>query len=57
MAWPSCLVKAEVTVFGRSFDLGYEMGGFHFTQNLFMCQILENGKKMLIKILKHLIHM
>lgn len=45
--------KRSSCSFERSSDLDYEMGCFHLIQNLFMCHILENGKRMLTKILKH----
>ena len=47
--WPSSLDKGQVILLERSSDLNYEMVCFHFIQNLFMCQILENGIKMLGK--------
>lgn len=49
-------MKGQCTGLERSSDLAYEMGCFHFIQNLFMCQILENGIKILAKSLKHSIY-
>lgn len=47
--WSSSLVKGQVTLLERSFDLDYETVCFHIIQNLSTCQILENGIKMLEK--------
>lgn len=50
--WPSSVDKGQVILLERWSDLNCEMVCFHFIQNLFMCQILENGIKMLGKNLE-----